>query len=178
MQQVWHVGRRAGRCHRQAIMNVTGTDKSPYQLKSPIRGVDPSKGMPKSYGNFLENNMNSKLSVALLACMVLLVCGCGSSPQNLILGKWEISGARVGGVDDANAGAAGKAIKMSLEFKKDGTAQITMMGQTLQGTYKINGENELEWTMGGITTTGKLNVTGTELEVTDAENRTIKYRRE
>jgi hypothetical protein len=134
--------------------------------------------MPRSHGNFLENNMNSKFCIALVACMSLFVSGCSSSPQNLLLGKWEISGAQVGGVDDANAAAAGKAIKMSLEFKRDGTAKITMLGQTLQGTYKINGESELEWTMGGVTTKGKLNVTGTELEVTDAANRTIKYRKE
>jgi hypothetical protein len=52
-----------------------------------------------------------------------------------------------------------------------------MMGQTLQGNYKINGGNELEWTTSGITTKSKLNVTATELEVTDDANRTIKYKR-
>jgi hypothetical protein len=51
-----------------------------------------------------------------------------------------------------------------------------MMGQTLQGTYKIQGD-ELEWTMSGITSKGKLNVTATELAVTDDANRTIKYKR-
>ena len=121
--------------------------------------------------------MNSKLSIALVACGVLFVSACGSSPQNQIVGKWEIAGAQVGGVDDVSAAAAGKAIKMSAEFYKDGTAKMTMMGQTLQGTYKINGENELEWTMSGITTKGKLNVTATELDVTDAANRTIRYKR-
>ena len=59
----------------------------------------------------------------------------------------------------------------------DGTAKVTMMGQTIQGTYKINDGNELEWTMSGITTKGKLNVTATELDVTDDANRTIKYKR-
>jgi hypothetical protein len=121
--------------------------------------------------------MNSKLSIALVACGVLFVSACGSSPQNQIVGKWEIAGAQVGGVDDVSAAAAGKAIKMSAEFYKDGTAKMTMMGHTLQGTYKINGDNELEWTMGGITTKGKLNVNGTELEVTDQANRTIRYKR-
>jgi predicted ATP-grasp superfamily ATP-dependent carboligase len=88
-----------------------------------------------------------------------------------------VAGAQVGGVDNESAAAAGKAIKMSAEFNRDGTAKITMMGQTHQGTYKINGENELEWTMSGITTKSKLNVTATELEVTDDANRTIKYKR-
>jgi hypothetical protein len=121
--------------------------------------------------------MNSKLSIALVACGALFVSACGSSPQSQIVGKWEIAGAQVGGVDDASAAAAGKAIKMSAEFYKDGTAKMTMMGHTLQGTYKINGDDELEWTMGGITTKGKLNVTGNELEVTDQTNRTIRYKR-
>jgi hypothetical protein len=118
-----------------------------------------------------------KLSIVLVTCAALFVSACGSSPQSLILGKWEVAGAQVGGVDDASAAAAGKAIKMSAEFNRDGTAKMTMMGHTLQGTYKINGENELEWTMGGITTKGKLKVTGTDMEVTDDQNRTIKYKR-
>ena len=124
--------------------------------------------------------MNAKLSIVLVACAALLVSACGSrpqSPQSLILGKWEVAGAQVEGVDDESAAAAGRAIKMSAEFNRDGTAKITMMGQTRQGTYKINGENELEWTMSGITTKSKLNVTANELELTDNANRTIKYKR-
>jgi hypothetical protein len=128
-------------------------------------------------GNFLESNMNAKLKVVLVACVALLVSTCGSGPQSLILGKWEVAGASVGGVDDRNAAEAGKAIKMSAEFNPDGTAKLSMMGQTLQGTYKVNGENELEWTMNGITTKSKVNVTATDLEVTDDANRTIKYKR-
>jgi hypothetical protein len=31
--------------------------------------------------------------------------------------------------------------------------------------------------MNGMSTRGKVNVTATELEITDSENRTIKYRR-
>ena len=105
--------------------------------------------------------MKAKLSIVVAACLALFVSACGSSPQSLILGKWEVE----------------SAIKMTAEFNRDGTAKITMMGQTLQGTYKINGGNELEWTMSGITTKSKLNVTATELDLTDAANRTIKYKR-
>src|SRR5580698_1124607 len=109
--------------------------------------------------NLWEDNMNAKLSNVLVACMALLASACGFGPQSLfpgnakslILGKWEVAGAQVGGVDDPSAAAAGKAIKMSAEFDRDGTAKMTMMGRTLQGTYKITGGNELEWTMGGIT---------------------------
>ena len=127
--------------------------------------------------------MNGKLSIILVTCVALVISACGSSsliaanPQSLIVGKWEVTGAQVGGVDNPSATAAGKAIKMSAEFNRDGTAKVTMMGQTMQGTYKINDGNELEWTMSGITTKGKLNVTATELDVTDDANRTIKYKR-
>ena len=54
---------------------------------------------------------------------------------------------------------------------------LTMFGQTLQGTYKLNAENELEWTLNGKRTKSKVNVTATELELTDDVNRTIKYKR-
>jgi uncharacterized protein (TIGR03066 family) len=119
--------------------------------------------------------MNAKSSIAFVACVALFISACGSSnqsmiprdPQKLILGKWEVVGAQVEGVEDESAAAAGRAIKMSAEFNRDGTAKIAMMGQTLRGTYKINGENKLEWTMSGITTKSKLNVTATELELTD-----------
>ena len=94
------------------------------------------------------------------ACLMLFLCACGSSPQNLILGKWE----------------ADSAMKVTAEFSGDGTAKLTMFGQTLQGTYKLVGD-ELEWTLNGKTTKAKVNVTANELELTDSANRTIKYKR-
>jgi hypothetical protein len=121
--------------------------------------------------------MTTKLSITLLAAMALLVSACGSSPQSLIVGKWEMESAKVGGADAVSATEAGKAIKMTAEFSRDGTAKITMMGQTLQGTYKLDAGNELVWTVNGITTKSKVNVTPTELEVTDDSNRTIIYKR-
>ena len=105
--------------------------------------------------------MNAKLSIVVAACAALFVSACGSSPERLILGKWEVD----------------SAIKVTAEFSKDGTAKLTMFGQTLQGTYKLNAENELEWTLNGRTTKSKVNVTATELELTDDANRTIKYKR-
>jgi hypothetical protein len=124
----------------------------------------------------LEDNMNAKLSIVVLACVALFLSACGSSPQSLIVGKWEVASAKAGGVD-SGYGEVGRAIKMTAEFRRDGTAKITMFGQTLQGTYKLNGENELEWTMSGITTKSKVKVTATELELTDDANRTITYKR-
>jgi hypothetical protein len=125
----------------------------------------------------LEDNMNTKLSIVASICGALFLSACGSRPESLIVGKWEVAGAKVGGADAPSAAEAGKAIKMTAEFDPDGTAKMTMFGQTLQGTYKLNGENELEWTMNGITAKGKLNVTATELDVTDDANRTITYKR-
>ena len=110
-------------------------------------------------------------------CLVLLLSACASRPQSLIVGKWEVASASVGGAEVPSATEAGKAIKMAAEFRRDGTARVTMFGQTLQGTYKLNGGDELEWTMGGITTKSKVNVTATDLEVTDDANRTITYKR-
>jgi hypothetical protein len=106
--------------------------------------------------------MNAKLSIVVAVCVALIISACSPSPQNMILGKWEVTGAP---------------IKMTAVFHRDGTAELTMFGQTLHGTYKVNGENELEWTMNGTTTKSKVNVTATELELTDAANRTIKYER-
>ena len=106
--------------------------------------------------------MNTKLSMALLACLALFLSACGTSPQNLILGKWEVE----------------SAVKMTAEFNRDGTAKLTMFGQTVQGTYKLDGDNMLQWSLNGRTTKGKVNVTATELELTDDQNRTIKYRKQ
>jgi hypothetical protein len=106
--------------------------------------------------------MTAKLTAALLACVALFVSACGPSPQDLILGKWEVENAPM---------------KMTAEFSPDGTAKITMLGQTVQGKYKLNPGNELEWTMNGMSTKGKIKVTATELELTNDANQTIKYKR-
>jgi len=123
-----------------------------------------------------RDNMNAKLRIVVSTCVVLFLSACGSRPQSLIVGNWEVAGARVGGVDAQSATEAARVIKMSAEFRRDGTAKVTMFGQTLQGTYKLNGENELEWTMNDITTKSKLHVTATDLDLTDDANRTITYK--
>jgi hypothetical protein len=120
--------------------------------------------------------MNAKASIVLAACLALLLSACGSSPQSLIVGKWEVASAKVGGADVVGSAEAIKAVKMSAEFSPDGTAKITMFGQTLQGRYKFDG-TDLEWTLSGITTKSKATVTATELELTDEANRTITYKR-
>jgi uncharacterized protein (TIGR03066 family) len=104
--------------------------------------------------------MKTKYAFVVLVCVVLFACGCGSSPQNLIVGKWE-------------AGQEGA--KLKVEFSKDGKATITMFGKPIQGTYKVKGD-ELEWTMGDKTAKYKLKVTSTELELT-SEGNTITYKK-
>jgi uncharacterized protein (TIGR03066 family) len=104
--------------------------------------------------------MKTKLGILALACTVLFVPGCGSSPQDQILGKWE-------------AGETG--FKLTVEFAKDGKAKLTILGKTLEGTYKLNGD-DLEWTMNGITTKSKVKLTATEMELT-SEGKTIKYKK-
>lgn len=119
--------------------------------------------------------MNAKLRIVVFACVELLLSACGSSPQHLIVGRWEAYRAKTGGADAPYTQVA-KAIHMAAEFSPDGTAQMTMMGHTLRGTYKLNGD-ELEWSMSGITRKARAKVTATELEVTDDANQTILYKR-
>jgi hypothetical protein len=105
--------------------------------------------------------MRMKLCMALLICVALFESACGSSQQNLILGKWQ----------------AEAAVKMTAEFNRDGTAKLTILGQTVQGNYKLE-DGDLVWTLNGRTTRGKVSVTATELKLTDDQNRTIQYRRD
>jgi hypothetical protein len=106
------------------------------------------------------NNMMKKAGIAVVACVALFVSACGSGSQDLIVGKWE-------------AGEGG--FKLTAEFTKDGKTKMTVMGQTLEGTYKVKGD-ELEWTMGGKTTTTRFKVTKLDLEVT-REGKTVKYKK-
>jgi uncharacterized protein (TIGR03066 family) len=104
--------------------------------------------------------MKTKLGILAVACAVLFVSGCGSSPEDQILGKWE-------------AGESG--LTLTAEFAKDGKAKMTIFGKTVQGTYKLNGD-ELEWTLNGITTKSKVKLTATEM-VLSSEGKTIKYKK-
>ncbi len=94
-------------------------------------------------------------------CLALLLTACASSPRNLILGKWQ----------------AESALKLTAEFRDDGTAVLTMFGQPIRGRYKVTNDSELVWTLNGITSKSKVKVSATELELTDDANQTIVYRR-
>jgi major membrane immunogen (membrane-anchored lipoprotein) len=104
--------------------------------------------------------MKTKLAFVMVACMGLFVSGCGSSPQDLIVGKWE---------------AGEGPIKLTAEFSQDSKAKLTMFGQTFRGTYKIS-DDELEWTMNGMTTKSKVKLSPTEMEL-NSEGKTIKYKK-
>ena len=97
----------------------------------------------------------------LVILFALFLAACSSAPQSLIIGKWE---------------AQGTPVKMTGEFHKDGTATISVMGGTMRANYKLTSNNELEWTMNGMSTKNKVKVTADELEITD-EVHTIKYKR-
>ena len=106
--------------------------------------------------------MKTNLAIVALTCAALTLAACGrSGPQDLIVGKWK-------------AGQEG--IKVTAEFAKGGTAKLTMFGQTLTGTYRLDGD-ELEWSLNGKTTKSKVKVSATELEVTSNGN-TVIYKRE
>ena len=92
--------------------------------------------------------------------MAIFLSACGSSPENLIIGKWQ-------------AGESG--FKLTAEVSKDGTAKLNMFGHTVRGTYKPDGD-ELEWTLHGKTTKSKAKVTATEMELT-SECKTITYKK-
>ena len=121
--------------------------------------------------------MSAKLSILLVTCVVLFASSCGSVHRSLLLGKWEADSAvdSNGSVQVLNGRVGGK--PMTVEFDEDGTAKLTMMGQTMQGAYQLDAENELKWTMNGISTKSKANLTATGLELTDEANRTIRYKR-
>jgi len=105
--------------------------------------------------------MKAKLGIVMVACVALFVSACGSSAEDRIVGKWE---------------AGEGPVKLTAEFTKDAKTKMTVMGQTMEGTYKVNGDDELEWTVNGITTKSKVKVTATELEVTK-DGMTIKYKK-
>jgi hypothetical protein len=104
--------------------------------------------------------MRNKHRIVAVVWIAIFLSACGSSASSLIVGKWQ-------------AGEPGFTI--TAEFARDGQAKITMLGQTLQGTYTLNGDG-LEWTLNGQTTKMKVKVTATEMELT-SEGKTIKYKK-
>lgn len=105
--------------------------------------------------------MRTKLAWLSVALATFSLTGCSSSPQSLIVGKWEVG----------QPGA-----KLTAEFGKDGHAQRTILGQTLRETYQVNGGDELLRTFTGTTATLRMKATATELEGS-GDGKTITYKR-
>jgi len=68
-------------------------------------------------------------NLAVAICAALFLSACGTGQQTLILGRWEVENSPM---------------KMTAEFNGDGTAKLAMLGQTVQGRYKLEG-GELVW---------------------------------
>jgi hypothetical protein len=123
-----------------------------------LLGLHPERAIPSQTS---EGNMRTKLAWLSVALVTLSLTGCNSSPQSLIVGKW---------------GAGQPGAKLTAEFGKDGHAQLTILGQTLRGTYQVNGGDELLWTFNGTTAKLRMKVIATELEVS-GDGKTITYKR-
>jgi uncharacterized protein (TIGR03066 family) len=136
---------------------------SPFALPTFVSYPSPDGSFPRTVSKnsrALGGSMKTKLACVVVACLVLSVAGCGSDPKSRIVGKWE-------------AGQGG--VKLQAEFTKDGKATLTIFGKSVQGTYKVNGD-ELETTINGTTTKSKMKVTATELELTN-DGKTITYKK-
>src|SRR5262245_30995600 len=107
--------------------------------------------------------MITKLAVLLSTCLLVSLVACDVSSHKRLVGKWQ----------------ARSALKVTAEFDKNGVAQLTMFGQTVRGHYEWVGENVLQCTLNGMTTRYRVQVSATELELTDErnQNQTIVYER-
>lgn len=83
--------------------------------------------------------------LALLIC--LFATGCGGAGAKLV-GKWKVDttglGDAMGGQDNpagamaaAMAGAMAGALQMEMEFKSNGTATVSIMGQSASATWSV-----------------------------------------
>jgi hypothetical protein len=104
--------------------------------------------------------MRTLIALIALVWVTLSMSGCGSSTQNQMVGKWE----------------AGDGIKLAAEFRKDGKGRLTLFGQTIEGTYKVNDNDEMEWTVNGTTQKFKVKVNGNEMEINNGKD-AITYKR-
>jgi uncharacterized protein (TIGR03066 family) len=78
-------------------------------------------------------NLMRLLRLCAVAAVALVLPACGSNkPKDMIVGKWE---------EDKE----GK--KVTLEFTGDGKWKMTGEGGGVDGTYKFNGDDEIEMVM-------------------------------
>jgi uncharacterized protein (TIGR03066 family) len=111
-----------------------------------------------------ENPMKKAICLAALACAVLLLSSStarAQTPKELIVGKWL-------SLDEKQKG--------TLEFTADGKLKVSIEGLTIDGTYKIVGEDGLEITIGKETNSGKFKVSKETLELIK-DGKTDKFKR-
>ena len=107
--------------------------------------------------------MNARFGMLVAAFLVVFQAACESSPQNSIVGAWQ--------VDDPAA-------KITIEFGRAGALQFTTFGITQQGTYEFTGPNEMEWQLSGRPSAKfKVSATPKAIELTDGQNQTVIFKR-
>jgi hypothetical protein len=81
-------------------------------------------------------NMLRGIVVASLF-FVIVGCGGGSKPKDLIVGKWKAT-EKKGGIE----------MTIDTEFTKDGTLKMSVAGMTINGKYKFIDDNNFEMSVG------------------------------
>jgi hypothetical protein len=130
--------------------------------------TQPSRGDPLYLGSETKGNIMKKIGAAVLAGALLVLSGCGSSPKDLIIGKWE-SKEKIGD----------KEITITMEFTKD-KIKTSMGSFSSEGSYKWVDNDNIEVTAKGlddkeVTEKTKVKVTDKELELTDKDGKTKKF---
>lgn len=101
--------------------------------------------------------MKKRIALAMalvIACLTMLLAGCGNKGGNSMEGTWEVSKVSMSGIE-----MSGDALKQlgsalpTLEFKADG--KVISSESDDPGTYKVNG-NKVEITADGETLTATL----------------------
>ncbi|NJN68155.1 MAG: DUF4923 family protein [Chloroflexaceae bacterium] len=85
----------------------------------------------------------------LILSAFLLFSGCGQSPQEAIIGKWQLSGA-----------------DSTIEFWADGTLVSTgPSGEASSGTYEFIGENQVRLLVGSTETVVQVDIRGNQMSL-------------
>jgi hypothetical protein len=109
------------RCHKPLMRNLLRTDTPPSTAPAPERALPSTRERAPIPGASRKEFLMNPYKGICAAFLCLLIAGCSSGPQDLIVGKWQ---AADGGGD-------------TVDFAKDGTVQFVVGGQTLSGKYKF-----------------------------------------
>ena len=102
--------------------------------------------------------------ITLIAIVAIFLTGCGGGKKALkdqVIGKWECTGSALTGDTTTT---------LTFDFKKDGKAQISTSGITLDITYKWLTDTQMEITMSFMgesqTLTPEVAVNGNKMNLT------------